>query len=454
MEESHKEADGAGGEEGGGRGGMKLPGLCTESLASALGRVKALARLCEDSIRARLRKPAAVLDDAAPCRSNPIDILKRLQREAFFEIMKLRDRQDKVERTFASFKTGKRSPFREEGTHMMGLVDVAGALFVGSNTDQTVDVLKIAGIRTGIDSIFVFETVTRQRDTLMTEFAASQDILGSQGDVPRSPLALSKVLYSINVNNRLSLITIPLGARCRDFGFGRKLQQGFTEPSSFWPPLLNQSLGFAAGVRVKCSSITASVAQAVPSLDMQLFSPMRRPLGTFGQVAYEIFAGTRVSLLGIWQMPGLSRPVRIATLAVPMGTPGSLSGAQTEVVDSPPSVARGSTDDESSGSLAVMLESEFDDCSRIRGWVELQKPDMKNLQWALSLSDTPEDEVGWALNIGGNIGGDQRRVQLEAFLKVGLAYKLAGAGEDGTDESLQRLLSFLWVACDRRFRKC
>lgn len=66
-----------------------------------------------------------------------IDILKRLQREAFSEIMKLRDRQEKVERMISS----KGGSFQEtSSTHVRGEVDVLGAvLMMGSTRRVLVD---------------------------------------------------------------------------------------------------------------------------------------------------------------------------------------------------------------------------------------------------------------------------------------------------------------------------
>lgn len=94
---------------------------------------------------------------------------------------------------------------------MKGLVSVAGALpFSGSDGQDSPSLLNMAGIRTGVDSRFIFETVTRQRDTLVAEFVARQD----------SPLTLSKVTYSAHINDWLSLVSVPLGARCQDFSFG------------------------------------------------------------------------------------------------------------------------------------------------------------------------------------------------------------------------------------------
>ncbi|CAA6660294.1 unnamed protein product [Spirodela intermedia] len=337
---------------------------------------------------------------AKSCRK--INILKRLQREAFCELMKLRDRQEKVERALAFYKTGKGSPFQETGgTRMRGVV-------------SSPSLLNMAGIRTGVDSRFIFETVTRQRDTLVAEFVARQDGPSAQvSNVPGSQLTLSKVTYLANINDWLSLVSVPFGARCQDFSFGSyPSQQGLMEPSSFDPPLLNRYLGCAAGLRLKCSNITATASQSVS-----------RHLGTFGQFDFQLLEGARVSAMGLWQVSG-SPPQR--SQAIQMSPLEPLPSSQAE--DEQPSGRRPGAGDSSSGSAAVVLESELDDSSRIRGWVEWVKPDLRSseqsLQWGLSLSDTPEEEVGWGLAVGGRTSSSQRRVQFEGFLNFCIGKRL------------------------------
>uniref|UniRef100_A0A3Q7G093 Uncharacterized protein n=1 Tax=Solanum lycopersicum TaxID=4081 RepID=A0A3Q7G093_SOLLC len=81
--------------------------------------------------------------------SNPIEILKRLQREAFSDIMKLRDRQEKLERELAFFKSSKGSPFQETSTHVRGEFDAVGALLmIGTIDESKCDAIENA-IRTG-----------------------------------------------------------------------------------------------------------------------------------------------------------------------------------------------------------------------------------------------------------------------------------------------------------------
>lgn len=175
------------------------------------------------------------------------------------------------------------------------------------------------------------------------------------------------------------------------------------EPPSFDPPLLNRSLGSAAGMRLKWSNITAAASLSVP-----------RRFGAFGQLDLQLLEGARVSLLGLWQASGYPPQ---QTQAIQMRPLEPLSGSQAEAERAP---GRPRAGDSASGSAAVVLESELDESSRIRGWVELLKPSLRSseqsLRWGLSLSDTPEEEVGWGLAVGGRTSGGQRWVQLEGFL--------------------------------------
>lgn len=146
-----------------------------------------------------------------------IEILKRLQREAFSDLMKLRDRQDKVERVLSFYKSSKGSPFQEASTHIRGEIDALGALLlmIDVNDQNTQDAVRDAGIRTGINSKFTFETTIRQKDKLVTEFVATEKGIG---DALGSPLSLSKVLYAADFSDWFSMVAVPVGARCRDVG--------------------------------------------------------------------------------------------------------------------------------------------------------------------------------------------------------------------------------------------
>lgn len=176
--------------------------------------------------------------------------------------MKLRDRQDKVERVLSFYKPSKGSPFDEATTHVRGEVDVLGALLMTDNIDeQDQDAIQRAGIRTGIKSRFTFETKIRERDTLVAELVTSDK---GQVNGFATHLSLAKVLYAANISDWFSLVGVPMGARCRDVGFARNSNQeiGLTDYSFTGPPLLNQHNGSAIGLavkKIKCGCFFGSV---------------------------------------------------------------------------------------------------------------------------------------------------------------------------------------------------
>ncbi|KAL2930054.1 Ventricular zone-expressed PH domain-containing protein [Bienertia sinuspersici] len=81
----------------------------------------------------------------------------------------------------------------------------------------------------------------------------------------------------------------------------------------------------------------------------------------------------------------------------------------------------------STGSIAAMLESELDESTRVRGWFQMRDNPEHLLQWSVSMSDLPEDEMGWGLSLGGLTHGSRRldQFQAEAFLKFNLSKKLS-----------------------------
>ncbi|KAF9594816.1 hypothetical protein IFM89_034799 [Coptis chinensis] len=352
-------------------------------------------------------------------RRNPIEILKRLQRESFSDIMKLRDRQEKFERMVSFYKSTKGSPFEELGTHVHGMVDLVGALlFVDSVDQETCGTLNRAGMRSGLNSRFIFETSVREKDRFLAEFVGQ----GSSD----SPLSLAKVMYSANVSDWLSAVALPCGARCKDVAITSNpfsQEQNLTEFSSFGPPILNQCHGAAVGVMVKRENIAASLAELVSGVGLQPDAVgIRHFFSTFGQVIYKLSKGTTLTVLGIHRrLRTRHQQVRLRKFTIPVG-----SLRRREVLgalDAPASPITMNTEDkENDGSIALMLESELDESTRVGGWVEMQNSNSRCLQWAVSMSDTPEDELGWGLSLGGTIQGPSTwdHFQVEAFLKFNM----------------------------------
>lgn len=350
-------------------------------------------------------------------RRSPIEILKRLQREAFSDIMKLRDRQDKVERLLTFYKSSKGSPFQEASTHVRGNVDVLGAFFIMDDVDeQKYDGIQRSGIRTGIDARLRFETAVREKDKLLAEFTAN-----GTGDKLGGPLSLAKVLYAAHFSDWCSAVVIPMGAQCRDVGFATSTHQekGLTSYSDFGPPLLHQNNGGAIGITVRKTNVAASLAQFVSGYGMQVNGDeLACSLSIFGQIVWQLSRNTKLSLLGVHResrAPGQN--ISLGALAFPASIFKRNRFSETSVEeDSPRSRQRHNSD----GSVSLMLNSEIDDSTKIGGWIETKTSNPGHLQWAVTMSDTPEDEFGWGLTLGGLLQGPKslEHFQVETYLNM------------------------------------
>ncbi|XP_027148985.1 uncharacterized protein LOC113749441 isoform X1 [Coffea eugenioides] len=354
-------------------------------------------------------------------RRNPIEILKRLQREAFSDIMKLRDRQDKVERMLTFYKTSKATPFQEASTRVRGDIDVVGAMFMVDNfDDQQHQTVQNAGIRTGVDLKLVFETVIREKDMLVAEFVA---VRKDQGNTLERPLSLGKLLYSANVSDWFSAVAIPMGATCSDVAVDMSSfhkDKGFSEYSAYGPPFLNQKNGSALGIMVKKSNVVASLAQFVSGLGLPTnCSEITNCFGTFGQVVYQLSQSTKLSLLGVHKVPKLSNQrLRLGAMTTPFSIFRQRKLSETSIEENGLQIETYGEGERLDGSVALMLESELDESTRIGGWIEMKQSNTRHLQWAVSMSDTPEDDLGWGLSMGGLVQGSRSwdYFQVEAFL--------------------------------------
>ena len=143
-----------------------------------------------------------------------LEIMKRLQREVFSDLMKLRERLEKIEQI--------RRPSDQQGgakTRLKGEAK-AGVAFVLiddiSNSRQARDALVNAGMQSGLDVSFTFETRFRERDTLITQCVSGQGSSVGDGRALGGSLALGKVQYVTHVSDDISLSFVPLGAQGKD----------------------------------------------------------------------------------------------------------------------------------------------------------------------------------------------------------------------------------------------
>ncbi|MBA0777470.1 hypothetical protein Gotri_005485 [Gossypium trilobum] len=352
-------------------------------------------------------------------RRNPIEILKRLQRESFSDLMKLRERQDKVERLLSFYKTSKENPFEGPNTLLRGEVDfLAAVLLMSKVDDEHWDGVDQAGIRTMVDSRFRFATTVGGKDTFGVEFMANQKrIENSNGDVYGTPLTLSKLFYKGSAGDWFSAIAIPFGAQFRDLNVtsASSLQEekGLTD-LSFGPPMLHQHNGGAIGVTVRRSNIIASLAQSFRGMGNE------HCFSTFGQVVCQLPIRLKLSFLGLCRGPKLaSRNFRLGALALPVGLSRYLEDVDTVNEEA---FMPSDTNAPESGSVALMLESELDEYQRLGGWIEMKQTNPKILQWAVNLSDTSEDVFGWGASVGGVVEGPRNwdHFQVESYVKLNL----------------------------------
>ncbi|KAF3572999.1 hypothetical protein F2Q69_00060650, partial [Brassica cretica] len=278
-----------------------------------------------------------------------IDILKRLQREAFSDIPKLRDRQEKMERVISS----KGGPFQETSTNVRGEVDVLGAMLMMGNADEE----SLDGVRPGLLSRFVFETRLRETDKLVAELVAG--VSGNQ-------LSLAKVFYKAEISDWLSAVAIPVGARFRDINAALvSSYQASTKVSELGPPLLNQHNGSVIGLTLRKSNMAASLAQSITGLEGEKgLNATHRCFRTFWQVTCNILRGVKLSLLGCHQL--LSPPsnsLRYSAGAITVPVSFLRRGFDMEPLE----MSRDMNHVSSSTSIALKLDALMDESTRMGG---------------------------------------------------------------------------------------
>ncbi|XP_074575734.1 uncharacterized protein LOC141832145 isoform X2 [Curcuma longa] len=373
-----------------------------EQIASVLDGIKGFVQTSERFVKGAFQSQF----DAH--RQNPIEILKRLQRETFSDLMKLRDRQDKVERVLSSFASSKGSPFQESSTQLKGTINVGGALLF-QNDQQAHDSLDSLGINTGIDATFIFKTNLREKDALLAELVAHQKNNVHYGnEFTGNSLVLSKIMYQASISDLLSVILVPFGATCNDFRSDTDQSQGecLTGLSLPRPPLFNLCHAYGVGLSVKASNFAASFGELVSGWNTQMDpASQTNKLSTFLQISSQCFGETKLSLSGVWQMAcSFSKPLRFGRSA-----PGSNSGKKAVASLSGEQVLRGT-----GGSVSMLLD--IDESSKFGGWVEVQKSSPDLLNWAVFFSDVLEREIGFGLAVGGNRKAQSSSVTFETFL--------------------------------------
>lgn len=148
-------------------------------------------------------------------------------------------------------------------------------------------------------------------------------------------------------------------------------EKGLADYSFCGPPLLNEQSGSAIGLKVRKSNVVASLAQFVSGLGMQPDSAgLMHCFSTFGQVMCQLSGSTKLSLLGIHRVPKMSnQQVSLGPMAIPTGMFKHDKHPEISVETSSPLIGTNREENILSGSIAMVLESELDESTRIGGWV-------------------------------------------------------------------------------------
>lgn len=206
--------------------------------------------------------------EQALARRSEVSALRRLVREAFTDLLNVRERVDKLELHTGLRRLGSGPSAASEGggvrTRLTGEVN-AGAAFLpaeGENSQEARSLLEKAGMRSGLGVKFRFETPCREADVLLTECTAG---LGEASSpiMLGGPITLHKVLYTAHLQPGLLLRFAPLGAHGWDMAdtLNPLQNRALTRFASEGSPLHGHAKGSAIGLSLKGSAATLTCAQ-------------------------------------------------------------------------------------------------------------------------------------------------------------------------------------------------
>ncbi|CAM0956951.1 unnamed protein product [Alopecurus aequalis] len=373
--------------------------------------------------------------------NRPGEIMKRLQRETFPDVMRLMDKHEQIERILSMYRNGKGFHFPDLPVRVKVALEAVGALLLVDDEefDHAREILGVAGNRTGLSSSFVLESKTRGKDTIAAELSTmlgTRAILGEE-DTGRRPLELTRLQYCAHVNDWLSMVLVPFGAQCNGFLHGTGLIENLRSQASLdGPPSFSEQHNCAAGLSIKGSNFTLSLAELIFGSGAQgTDHGVANRMTTFGQVRYEPAEDVKLSLSGLWQIrPSSSRFNNLGTLAVPFGslkpqsnTSPAIQQGSSVLVQGPGTlapiapVALGGPEPRSVQSMAAMVDCELFEAMRAQGWVEMEGWSSRGpVRWGCYLSDAPEHELGWGVRMGGTAEREKHHPHLEGFLSFNL----------------------------------
>ncbi|RCV42777.1 hypothetical protein SETIT_9G243200v2 [Setaria italica] len=376
--------------------------------------------------------------------------MKRLQRETFSDVMKFKERHDQLDHFLSQYKSGKGFEFLHLPIQVKIALDAVGALFLvdGNEFEQAKATLDTAGKRTGLSSRFIFESKTRGKDTIAAELSTRLGAGGVHlGEATGRPVELTRLQYNARINKWLSMILVPFGAQCNNFLHSSSIQNLRTQASFDGPPSFLEHHHCAAGLRIKGSKFTASFAELIfGSGGLDSGGGGTNRMTTFGQVSWKPADDVKLSFSGLWQVRSLSpRFNNLGILAIPLGSmkqenpTATATEEQTELsvkfqrhaggtatshtVESTVAVHGASPAAHLGRSIALMLDCELYETLKTEGWFQVESPKHGPVRWGFSLSDIPENELGWGVRVGGTAEGKTYHLQhldLEGYLNFNL----------------------------------
>ncbi|KAJ1295460.1 hypothetical protein BS78_01G226100 [Paspalum vaginatum] len=357
----------------------------------------------------------------------PADIMKRLQRETFSDVMKLRDKHDQIEHILSLYRRGQGFQLLDLPVQVKIALSAVGALFLvdGDEFKQAKETLDNLGKRTGLSSTFVFESKTRGKDTIAAELSTKYGEGVQFGEAAGRPIELTRLQYCAHINKWLSMILVPFGAQCNNFLHSSSMAQNLQSQAFFdGPPSFLEQHNCAAGLRIEGSKFAASFAELVfgsGGLDSEGGGTNR--MTTFGQVSYKPSDDVKLNLSGLWQVCLSSRRFNnLEILAVPIG---SLKPATTEQLMVTVQGASPAAHPAES-SVALMVDCELYETLKTEAWfqVERSKSNHGAVRWGFTLSDVPDNELGWGVKVGGTAEGNKTKqlqhLDMEGFLNFNL----------------------------------
>ncbi|RXH73342.1 hypothetical protein DVH24_013026 [Malus domestica] len=87
----------------------------------------------------------------------------------------------------------------------------------------------------------------------------------------------------------------------------------------------------------------------------------------------------------------------VAVITSPLTSLVHRKSPETMIEALVPPLGTNSQDNRSTGSVALMLESELDEFTKLGGWIEMKQSNPKHLEWAVTVADDSEDSVGWGI---------------------------------------------------------